>query len=189
MSDYGGKSLKRTLALLAAAAGMFLATGPAAAFLESDVIWSGAAGSGSNTSYVVFDFGPDSYAFKYSYEGTKSGYDMMTVLAAEISGLDLQFSFFGGEAFLGSVAYPPYPATGGGTIWWAYWWSTDGENWGFAGSGASSRTLTDGSWDGWSMVPDFDTWATPPNAPVVPEPLTGIVLGVGLISLILRKKA
>lgn len=189
MSDYGGMTLKRTLALLAAAAGMFAAAGPAAALLESDVIWSGAAGSGNNTSYVVFDYGPDSFAFKYSYDGAKSGYDMMTALAAEISGLELQYSFFGGEAFLASVAYPPYPATGGGTMWWSYWWSTDGENWGFAGSGASSRVLTDGSWDGWSLVPDFSTWATAPRTPVVPEPVSGLILGVGLATLLVRRKA
>lgn len=188
MSDYGGMTLKRTLALLAAAAGLFMFSLPAAALQESDVIWSGAAGSGSSTSYVVFDFGPDAFAFKYSYDGAKSGYDMLTALATEVSGLNLQYSFFGSETFLGSVAYPPYPATGGGTIWWSYWWSTDGLSWGFAGSGASSRVLTDGSWDGWSMVPDFDSWASEPSTPVVPEPVTGIVLGMGLVTLVFRKK-
>ncbi|MGQ9809637.1 MAG: PEP-CTERM sorting domain-containing protein [Armatimonadota bacterium] len=170
----------RRLRLLAAiAAALTVIAIPAAQAISlSDLIVSGSAGSGSSTSYLVLDFGPDSYAFVYYYDGVKTGFDMLQDLSAAVP--DLQFTYWdfgGGAVFVNTFAYGPYPATGGGTTWWSYWLSDNGSDWSFAPVGAGARVLSDGSWDGWSFVPSFTDPATQPDVPLVPEPASLTVLG------------
>jgi len=170
----------RRLRLLAAiAAALTIIAVPAAQAVSlSDLIVSGSAGSGSSTSYLVVDFGPDSYAFVYYYDGTKTGFDMLQDLAAAVPGLQFTYTDYGGGAvFVNTFAYGPYPATGGGTTWWSYWLSDNGSDWSFAPVGAGGRVLADGSWDGWSFVPSFTSPATAPDVPLVPEPASLTLLG------------
>jgi hypothetical protein len=170
----------RRLRLLAAiAAALTVIAIPAAQAISlSDLIVSGSAGSGSSTSYLVLDFGPDSYAFVYYYDGVKTGFDMLQDLSAAVPGLQFSYWDFGGGAvFVNTFAYGPYPATGGGTTWWSYWLSDNGSDWGFAPVGAGARVLADGSWDGWSFVPSFNDPAPTPDVPLIPEPASLTALG------------
>lgn len=65
--------------------------------------------------------------------------------------------------------------------YWSYWLSDDGVEWSFSGTGMSGRALTDGVWDGWSWAPSFDS--TAPSEPVaaVPEPMTAMLFGLGML--------
>ncbi len=170
--------MRRFKLFAAIAAVLIVITVPAAhAISLSELIVSGSAGSGSSTSYLVVDFGPDSYAFVYYYDGSKTGFDMLQDLAAAVPGFQFTYSDFGaGAIFVNTFAYGPYPSTGGGTTWWSYWLSDNGSDWSFAPVGAGGRTLSDGSWDGWSFVPSFNDPAPKPDVPLVPEPATVTVL-------------
>ncbi|BCW99219.1 MAG: hypothetical protein KatS3mg024_2046 [Armatimonadota bacterium] len=170
----------RRLKLLAAiAAALTVIAIPAAhAISLSDLIVSGSAGSGNSTSYLVVDFGPDSYAFVYYYDGVKTGFDMLQAISAAVPGFQFTYSDYGGGAiFVNTFAYGSYPQTGGGTTWWSYWLSDNGTDWSFAPVGAGARVLADGSWDGWSFVPSFSAPAPRPDVPLVPEPASLAVLG------------
>lgn len=65
--------------------------------------------------------------------------------------------------------------------YWSYWLSDDGVDWGFSGTGMSGRTLTDGAWDGWSWAPAFDATAPSEPVPAVPEPMTAVLFGLGML--------
>ncbi|MCE5322244.1 PEP-CTERM sorting domain-containing protein [bacterium] len=87
------------------------------------------------------------------------------------------------------------------TGYWSYYVAeTTGSlpsSWDYSGWGISARTLSDGSWDGWSFVSDMSDWtsAGPPDTPTaataVPEPgaLAGLVTGLmSLGGLALRRR-
>jgi MYXO-CTERM domain-containing protein len=66
--------------------------------------------------------------------------------------------------------------------YWSYWLGGSGASpvWGFSGVGMSTRTLVNGSWDGWSYAPGFN--GEEPSLPVpatVPTPGALTLLGMG----------
>jgi uncharacterized protein YjdB len=64
--------------------------------------------------------------------------------------------------------------------YWSYWLSTDGNDWSYSGLGASSRKLTDGSWDGWNYAVNM---VNPSGfKPFIPAPAPGYVSGTFLLS-------
>lgn len=69
--------------------------------------------------------------------------------------------------------------------------------WDYSGWGISARTLSSGSWDGWSFVSNMSDWtsAGPPDTPTaataVPEPgsLAAVICGLmGISGLVLRRR-
>ncbi|MCC6485680.1 MAG: PEP-CTERM sorting domain-containing protein [Armatimonadetes bacterium] len=158
-----------------------------------DVLFSGSAGNGANTSYLVIDSGTYNFAFTYHYDGAKTAADMLTDLDAGVPGLDIGLSDYGGGSiFVDTFAYPPMPVTGTFGTYWSYWLSDDGAAWNYSQVGAGQRVLSDGSWDGWSFVPSFTTDAVAPRVPTnpVPEPSSVVALlsvGTGVIAM-LRKR-
>jgi len=63
---------------------------------------------------------------------------------------------------------------------WGYNQSTDGVVWGYAGFGITDRVLADGDWDGFSYGAASAGWSGgDPTAPIVPEPISLALLGLG----------
>jgi len=136
-------------------------------------------GTGSEESFLTVDFhdgtADPNYAFGYKYDGAKTGADMIAALNSDSS---LKVGYVPGFA----------PGTGSGlgvavnsfalgghyeagfqlAYYWSYWLGNDGQNWNYSGVGASSRGLSNGSWDGWS----WDVNGTPNGGPVDHPPLT-----------------
>ncbi len=141
-------------------------------------------GSGANTSYIVLDFGPQSYQFAVHYDEPISSLEALELLASETDyellvkdtdfGTQVIGQDFGGFAFIGD---------GLGTPYWSYYVG-DGTDWDYAMTGPASRILTDGSYDGWVWSGLQDA---PPDFPVaIPEPAALSVLMAG--ALLLRRR-
>ncbi len=142
-------------------------------------------GVGVNTSHVIVDFGPQSYDFAVHYNGSITGEDAMNLLAANT---DLRFGFkhFSFGDFRTSIDYGGYVDTGDGALgthFWSYWVG-DGNTWAL-GPGFSSRTLTDGSYEGWVWR---QAQSTSPDFAVVPEPATGLFIAAAAMIFIHRRR-
>jgi hypothetical protein len=150
----------------------------ASAYTFDEVVVEYWAGSGSNKAVVVIDFGVDSYAFGYRWEGgTTYGKDLMDTVNAAGS---LDYTATGG--FLNAISYSTYSNVGQGgwpTDWWSYFISTNGQSWIDSDEGFATRVLSDGVWDGWAHQTTSD-WppAHQPMTPI-PEPVTLSLLGLG----------
>jgi len=146
------------------------------------------AGTGSNEAIVVIDFGVDSYGFGYKWDtGTRYGKDLMDAVDAAGS---LDYTETGG--FLNTISYDSYSNVGQNgwpTDWWAYFTSSDGENWETSGVGFATRELSNSSWDGWAHQ-TTDAWP-PAHLPMtpIPEPVTIALLGLGGLLLAGRRRA
>jgi hypothetical protein len=161
-------------------------------------------GSGPNTSYMVLDFGtpssPDAFAFAYDWSGSQTDGSLIDALAAANVGFsDTSTTFtFGGtserqfDSFtLGANTFSDVTDPLG---YWNLWTSPDGTNWTSAIVGADETPLTDGSWEGWTWVPDFFTDnAEPPTTPFLsdattPEPGTMALVGLGAGAFVLVRR-
>lgn len=203
---------------------LLLAAASAATVLSAHAVTYGAyplegeVGSGANTSICVFDFGGVEYAFGYHYDGAKTGADLLAALNGNfgiaiayhpVYGTPTDISYGGysisndpiGDDYTG---YPGYYVSGGSTL--NQWvvppltihydgGGTNGPAWLSSDAGLASRSLVDGSWDGWVQA-KFDnvTWvgfAAPPDgtfASVVPEPAALSLLAVGALALFGRRR-
>ena len=148
---------------------VFAITAGASAYTFDDVMVEYWAGSGSNEAVVVIDFGVQSYAFGYRWDGgPKYGKDLMDAVAAAGS---LDYTQTGG--FLNTISYATYSNIGQDgwpTDWWSYFISDDGESWLTSDVVFAERELSNGAWDGWAHQttgawPPVHSPATPISAP------------------------
>jgi len=145
---------------------------------------SESAGTGPNTSTIVVDFGPQSYAFQIHYTNSITGLDALRLLDQETP-FRLETVHFSFGDLVSGLEYGAWYDAGignNGTDWWKYWLSSDGSTWNTSGSGAGGRILTDGAWDGWTWVA---AQSTAPDVPV-PEPSVLVVLAASV--LLLRRR-
>jgi hypothetical protein len=148
---------------------------------------SESVGQGANTSTIVVDFGTNSYAFQVHYDTSLTGLSALQLLDQE-SSFRLETVHFSFGDLVSGLEYDGHYQSGtgsNGTDWWRYWVSTDGAVWHSSGTGAGGRTLSDGSWDGWTWV--RDQGSSPPDVPV-PEPLGGACLLVGASFVLTRRR-
>lgn len=112
------------------------------------------------------------------------------------AGSTSSFDAYGYMEVATDVAFDGWSAADAGDNWaggWfedGYWgyYGTQGGAWNWPGVGASRRTLTNGSWDGWSWNAAPGWWGGDPSITVaVPEPATLALIGAGLL-LARRKK-
>lgn len=169
-------------------------------------------GSGSDLSYLVIDESdlyttPLVFVYHYDYDSNNplTGFSLLTNVAAG-SALVPSTSFYDGGLgnSLDSLTY-----AGGATVtgtnatefsvgtYWAYYLSggLDGGvipdlmgQWNYANYGMDSRTVTPGSWDGWtlsSFTSDYTTYNFLPSLDVaaVPEPHTTYLVLLSLVSV------
>jgi hypothetical protein len=142
------------------------------------------AGSGPNTSTIVVDFGPESYAFHVHYTGSITGLDALRLLDQETP-FRLETVHFSFGDLVSGMEYDGWYEAGvgnNGTDWWKYWRSPDGSSWSVSGSGAGGRILSDGAWDGWTWVRAQST------APDVPVPEPGSLLLLSASVFLLRRR-
>jgi len=144
----------------------------------------------ANVAVTVVDFGEESFAWGYKWTGTAFGADMILALDAQ-TGLDATYTDWGGDlgVAVNEIRYDGYVATSDWeTSFLGYWGSPDGLAWTTHSAGVSSRALTDGDWDGWSIEDNLETY-TPENPPQTPapEPATLALLGAGGGLLVRRR--
>jgi hypothetical protein len=139
-----------------------LATAPAQAQtfdLSQVAFWVGA---GPDSSVLVIDFqdGSDdpSYAWGFLHDGTATGEDMITAIAA--ADINLTVDIPGG--FINSVTYGDHIGIGGAPNYWSTWSGTGIAD--MAMNAGISEVLSNGEWLGCSYT-DFDP-ALPPTAPI-----------------------
>ena len=141
-------------------------------------------GSGSNESFFVVDFQDGtvdhSYAFGYLYDGSKTGADLITALSSG-AGLGATYLYSGGA--VNSFTFNGHSEAGfENEAYWSYYLGNDGRNWSYSSTGIKGRTLSNGSWDGWSWdMNSADPLPLTPTAPApVPEASTAASLGLVL---------
>lgn len=90
-----------------------------------------------------------------------------------------------------SYAFDGWSVTDAGDSWaggwesdgfWGYYYAGADGGWISSNIGASSRILSDGTWDGWSWGAAEKGWyGGEPSVTVIPEPITMLLLGAGLV--------
>ncbi len=148
------------------------------------------AGSGSNQATIAIDFDFNNYfLFNYKWDGSATGWDALSAIesAGTLEITSTHYSW--GElitdfAYLGGIkyAYSPDDSTG-----WAYYGSSDNQNWAGHVVGCTDRYLNDGDWDSWVWTNYAPDWGPPyrtPGGEPIPEPGTIVLLTIG--SLLLR---
>ncbi|MFP3937376.1 MAG: PEP-CTERM sorting domain-containing protein, partial [Phycisphaerae bacterium] len=155
--------------------------GVSGAALATDPV---AVGSGANTAYMLINFSDGAnYQFDVSFDGETSGIGLFDIIESDTT-LVTDRTIYGDDAFIDGVTYGDHSDVGfgGGEDWWHYWIrESDSDGWQSPGYGASSRTVTDGSWDGWV----YGSAGEP-----VPEPTSLMVLAVagGAVTALRRRR-
>jgi hypothetical protein len=147
-------------------------------------------GAGAHASHVVVDFGPQSYDFLVRYDGSITGEQALQMLQANTD-FRLTVEHFSFGDFVTGLDYGGYKDVGDGSTgplfndFWSYY-TGDGITWTSATTGAGSRILSDGSYDGWVWTP---SQATGPDFATVPEPtLAGLLVLQALWLLRTRRR-
>jgi len=167
----------------------------ASALAPEGLIISGSVteGDGSNTSFLVIDFGAttgNTYAFEYLWENVTDGFGMIEALSDGLADLAITASNFGSVAepnfFIDNVAFEN--ELGDATQFWAQWegfFDTGLDDVAWAGGiGVSNVNLADGLYVGLSN-PFSLSPGTEPVLPV-PEPASLALLLVGAATLTQR---
>ncbi len=176
---------------------------------HADPLVSAFVGTGVNTSYFVLDFknGDPSNAYVLGYRwntptagNPPNGGNLLDALRATGTGAPGFSATVNGTAgvgfgrFVSALGYGGVERAGGGAAfpngYWSYWIRpSDTASWVSSNDGidTTNRFLTNGSYDGWSFVSDYNT-VTPtaprvPQAVAVPEPATAALVLPGLLGL------
>lgn len=152
-------------------------------------------GSGSNTSYLVVDFGATSgntYAFEYLWDTATDGYGLITALSEGLADLDITATNYGTTSpnyFIDNVGFQA--ELGDASQYWAQWEgffdvTLNDVAWA-GGTGVSNVSLADGLYVGISNPFSLD----PADQPVlpVPEPASLVLLVVGVATLTPRRRS
>lgn len=186
---------------------VFAATISQAIQFENIRYW---VGSGSNQAAFVVDFNggvaPFSFVWGYRFNGSATGEQMLRDVVAHDPTLSAEIQSFSFGAFLNRLSYSPailgVTFTGSSNFdvspykYWSYFNGVSGTNtqWTSANVGMSARTLVNGSVDGWSFTTDANFGPGVAPAPSVaampvPEPASLLVLGIGALVVLRRKRA
>lgn len=154
------------------------------------------AGTGSNTSYFVVDFGgsPDSvpgpklsYAFAYQWDNEATSADALIDLSNVANGLTLETTEFSFGLAIDRLSFgqdDDTPDFNEDDRFWNFYQGTlaNDLSWAFSGVGISDRALTDGSFDGFRAQP-FDANSPGPQLPAVaiPEPNSQLLFLLGTL--------
>ncbi|MEE2718979.1 MAG: hypothetical protein VX727_04270 [Planctomycetota bacterium] len=154
-------------------------TGAGAAIIETYQV-----GTGFYTSAVQVDFANgNGYLFEVAWQdaGT-TGWDLLLTIADELEVVDLDYSTSEWGVFLQGITVQGDVDWGDGSGWsegiedyWHYWTGdSSSSGWSYSMIGADTRTVSDGSVDGWVFLS--------PDAPqALPAPGAIALLAIGFV--------
>jgi len=136
---------------------------------SADLIGSYAVGTGSNSSFVQFQFtNLNTYLYEVRYDGALYGNDLFAIIASAQPGFfsytTEQFSFgvalfgvsIGGDSDSGFGNPPDY------LDYWHYWTKDSAADaWSESWVGFGDRAVSNGSWDGWVFNSALEPAAVP----------------------------
>ncbi len=170
-------------------AGVLLALGlcpkGAEALSFADVAIESEVGAGANEAMIVLDWKEGvspSHAWLYRWEGSASFADAYDAIQAATLGA---FTWSGGN-FVEFMSYDDADGDQHDTqaaFFLSFWTSLAGESWQTIDVGVEEQPLVDGGWSGANpnLTDDIDLFpGDAPNVPLVPEPSTAALLGLGL---------
>ncbi len=151
------------------------------------------AGTGSNQATIVIDFdASNSFLFTYNWDGSATGWNALDALNSAGSLIVYATDWGSWGMFVDDFDYSTgaeYDYGDGANTSWAYYLSSDNQNWALDSGGVSFRTLSDGDYDSWVWTNYSSDWSVAyrtPGATPIPEPCTIVLVGIG--GLALRKR-